>query len=295
MDIDLPPGKYVVAVSGGIDSVVLLDMLTKQPGVKLTVAHFDHGIRPDSHKDLEHVRRLAKSYGLPFVYDHGRLGLGASEAKARHARYEFLHKVRQANGARAIITAHHQDDVLETIILNLLRGTGRRGLHSLKSTDIVKRPLLKVPKSALKAYAMDQGLLWREDSTNADETYLRNYIRKRILPRFGETEREQLLQLAAQAAELNLEIEQQLVNYLHLQPAGTEIDRASFIRLPHSVAREVMALWLRAHTSVELSRQLVERLVAAGKTGRSGTKADIDAGHWLQISRETLALTSRER
>ena len=135
--------------------------------MRLTVAHYDHGIRSDSAEDRRLVQALAREYGLPFVYHSGRLGTGASEAVARQARYGFLHAVRRASAAQAVITAHHQDDVLETAILNLLRGTGRRGLGSLKSTDVVKRPLMAVSKNELLRYAEREGLRWREDSTNS--------------------------------------------------------------------------------------------------------------------------------
>lgn len=295
MKLDIFPGRYVVAVSGGVDSVTLLHMLAPCPGLRLTVAHYDHGIRDDSAEDRLLVQELARKYGLPFVYYTGGLGAGTSEAVARQARYEFLHKVRTVSGAEAVITAHHQDDLLETTILNLLRGTGRRGLSSLNSTDVVKRPLLQVPKNELLRFAEREGLRWREDSTNADERYLRNYIRRRLLPRFAAADREALLQISCRAAELNGEIEQQMAQYLHLQPARNVLDRHEFIMQPHAVSKELMAAWLRANTSVELSRKLLERLVIAAKVGHAGTKADVDGRHWLEVTARHLALRERER
>jgi tRNA(Ile)-lysidine synthetase-like protein len=131
MKIQLPKGRYVVAVSGGVDSVVLLDALSKLPNLELVVAHLDHGIREDSIEDRRFVASLAASYGLVFEYGEGRLGSGASEATAREARYNFLRGVKMKHDAKAIITAHHQDDLIETAILNMLRGTGRKGLTSL--------------------------------------------------------------------------------------------------------------------------------------------------------------------
>jgi tRNA(Ile)-lysidine synthetase-like protein len=259
------------------------------------VAHFDHGIREDSAEDRRLVQALAKKYGLPFVFAEGKLGPAASEATARRARYEFLEKTRRAAKANAVVTAHHQDDLLETVILNLLRGTGRRGLSSLKSTDVIRRPLLHIPKSELLRYAEREGLRWHEDSTNADERYLRNYIRQRILPRFAAKDREALLILSKWAAKQNRAISEQVANYLHLQPGAGALDRHSFIMLPHAVAREVMAEWLLTNTGVELSKKLLERLVVAAKTGRRGSKVDVDAGHWLYISPDKLALWARER
>lgn len=303
MDFDLQPGKYVVAVSGGVDSVVLLHLLTRQAATRqlpsstyrFVVAHFDHGIREDSAEDKKLVQALAAKYGLKFEYAEGKLGPQASEAQAREARYAFLHRVRRTSGAQAIITAHHQDDMLETVILNLLRGTGRRGLSSLKSTDVVKRPLLHVPKKELLRYASREGLKWREDSTNTDKKYLRNYIRKNILPRFAKADREVLLGIIGRAAEMNEQISKEVANYLHLQPAAATLDRHWFVMLPHAVAREIMAEWLLANAATELSKKLLERLTVAAKTGRSGSRVDVDAGHWLHISRDKLALERRER
>lgn len=312
MEVELAPGSYVIAVSGGVDSVVLLDLLAKQyeslvtsrqssvetsdmrletrDRVRLIVAHFDHGIRPDSADDRRLVQQLAKTYGLPFVYGEGRLGAAASEAAARQARYAFLHQTRRSAGARAVITAHHQDDVLETAIINLLRGTGRRGLSALASRPDVVRPLLHQTKQQLLEYAQKQQLNWHEDSTNQDTRYLRNHVRRQLLPRFDSIEKQQLLGLIQQVAATNRLLDTQLVNYLHLQPAARQLDRRRFIQLPHAVAREVMAGWLRHQGIVGFDRRMLERLVVAAKTGRSGSRVDIMHGHWLLIQLDRLTL-----
>ena len=185
MDISLESGTYIVAVSGGVDSIVLLDILKNQTDLNLIVAHFDHGVRTDSELDRQFVEKLSKKINLPFVYESAQLGSAASEEAARSARYAFLERARQAYQARAIVTAHHQDDVLETAIINLLRGTNRRGLSSLTSRPQLARPLLHVSKRDLKAYAQEQGLVWREDSTNSDDSYLRNYVRLHLVPQFS--------------------------------------------------------------------------------------------------------------
>lgn len=295
MNIALEPGKYVVAVSGGVDSVVLLDILRQLPDLKLIVAHFDHGIREDSAADRRHVETLARHYGVPFVFHEGKLGPAASEAVARQARYDFLHHVRQASGARAVVTAHHQDDVLETAILNILRGTGRRGLSSLRSTDIIKRPLLDLTKRQLQAYARAHKLTWREDSTNRDDRYRRNYIRKRIIPRFTIAQRQQLLALCQRQAAVNDELEGHLVNFLHSQPHRQQLQRSAFIGLPHAVAREVLAQWLRSHDIRQFDRRTLERLVVAAKTAQPGAQLDIVNGHRLVVEGPRLALRFADR
>jgi len=295
MDISVQPGTYVVAVSGGVDSMALLDVLRQQPSLKLIVAHFDHGIRHDSRTDRQLVQSVAKQHGLPFVYHEGQLGPDASEDVARKARYEFLRAVQEASKAYAIITAHHHDDALETAILNMLRGTGRKGLSSLHTSHQIHRPLLHVHKSALKKYAADQGLVWREDVTNQDTRYARNYVRTVILPQFSDTQRQMLGGIIKSVAETNTELDKQLLHYLHLQPATTILDRRGFILLPHKVAREVLAAWLRTHGIRNFDTKALERLVVAAKVYAPNTTADIMAGHHLQIYKNHLALQRPDR
>ena len=289
MDAVIPKGgRYVVAVSGGVDSVALLHHLKDQPGLQLTVAHFDHGIRPDSHEDRRLVQMQARAYNLPFVYDQGRLGQGASEAEAREARYKFLRQVQQAVDAQAIITAHHEDDVLETAIINLLRGTGRRGLTSLDSHESLQRPLLHVPKHQLKQYAQANGLVWREDSTNDDPTYLRNYVRHKILPRFDTASRTQLIDIVKNTRQINRELDTHLTEQLNDKTVQGLLDQLWFSQLSHLEAMEVIAHWLRSHNIRGYDRRTLERLVIAAKTARPGTKVDIQQAVWLEVGIDNL-------
>ncbi|HEY5267879.1 MAG TPA: tRNA lysidine(34) synthetase TilS, partial [Candidatus Saccharimonadales bacterium] len=176
----LKPGKYVIAVSGGVDSVVLLDIVSKIKNLELVVAHFDHGIRSDSKLDQQLVRDQARKYGLTYETQSVSLGSSASEQIAREARYKFLKLVQDTHQAKSIITAHHQDDIIETAIFNLLRGTGRRGVTSLNSTDLILRPMLEATKAQIRQYALKHNLVWREDSTNQDLKYKRNLIRSKL-------------------------------------------------------------------------------------------------------------------
>ena len=279
--------------------MALLDMLRRHShgdrAWKLVVAHLDHGIRDDSSEDRRLVRSVAVRHGLPFVYHESRLGQGASEAVAREARYDFLRQVRQASGAGAIITAHHQDDALETAIINILRGSGRKGLTSLSSRADMIRPLLRVPKRDLIAYARDQGLEWREDSTNQDESYLRNYVRHRLLSRFDEAARIRLGQLVEDAAVTNRKIDTLLVKQLRAQPVEGTLDRQWFNHLPHAVAREVLATWLRQHGLRDFDSKTLERLVIAAKVGAAGKTFPIRAGLNMRVRADHLALTRPER
>lgn len=293
MNIKVRPGKYVVAVSGGVDSMVLLDLLRQKPKLELVVAHFDHGIRPDSADDRKLVQRIAKHYGLPFVYARGHLGPKASEALAREARYAFLRKVQDEQGAKAIITAHHQDDMLETAIMNLLRGTGRRGLSSLKSRKDLVRPLLDWTKKGIREYAEEHDLVWAEDSTNDDEHYLRNYIRHNILSRFTKEGREALSRHIKQAGKVNEEIDKLLDKDLDEQPDKNELNRGWYLQLPYAVATEMMAAWLRRNGILQFDRHMIERLAVAAKTAREGKRADVNSQHIVEFTKDKIKLTNR--
>lgn len=290
MKVIVGPGRYVVAVSGGVDSMVLLDVVRQLPGVALVVAHFEHGIREDSDEDRKLVEAVAKKYGLPFVFERGRLGQEASEAEAREARYAFLRRIKEDQGAKAIITAHHQDDLLETAILNVLRGTGRKGLASLQSTGELVRPLLHVPKEGIIAYAKVHGIVWCEDSTNQRDEYLRNYIRLHVMPRLGTAGRKQLFVYIERAEELNSLIDSLLLRDLRVQPSSRELDRQWFTLLPYAVSCEVMAAWLRANDIRQFDKKTIERLVVAAKVSVPGKESDIFAGHLLKVGKKTLQL-----
>lgn len=295
MKIDFKSGKYVAAVSGGVDSVVLLDVLKKLPGMELIVAHFDHGIREDSAEDRRFVQRLADKCGLPFEYAEGRLGSQASEAVARAARYDFLTEVMEKHQAQAIVTAHHEDDALETAIINLLRGTGRKGLSALGTGGKVERPFLHIPKQDIVQYAESHGLEWREDSTNQEEVYLRNYIRRRLLSGFSNQDRQRLLRYIKQSKSTNKKLDELLDNELRRNLDKDDLDRRWFNSLPHAVALEAMAAWLRQQAIRGFDRKTLERLVVAAKTGRPGQRFDVMKGVTMGTEKDSLALTGSER
>lgn len=291
MNISIKPGAYLVAVSGGVDSMVLLDMLAGIPNLVLTVAHFNHGMRSDARSDEQLVRRAAQRYGLSFVCAKGHLGVAASEAQAREARYAFLQEARLLAGAQAIVTAHHQDDSIETALINILRGTGRKGLSSLASTEQLMRPLLSYSKQDILAYATAHSIVWHEDSTNASDAYTRNYIRNHIVPRLGKTGRAELLRYIQRAKVLNDEIETLLAAELCRGARADGISRNWFIQLPYQVSTEIMASWLRAYGIREFDRKTITRLTVLAKVARAGKLVNINAGFLLKVEKTTCRIT----
>lgn len=256
-----------MAVSGGVDSIVLLDMLSRVPGHEIVVAHFDHGIREDSSQDATFVGELAARHGFVFETAREELGSEASEEKARERRYAFLRRVAKKYGGR-IVTAHHADDAIETIAINIHRGTGWRGLAVLDS-DIV-RPLLQSTKADLLTYAQHRGLTWREDSTNASDAYLRNRLR-RALVSLGAAEKQSLLWLRSQQLERKRQIDEEVSR---LVGPGPDYSRYFFTHIPESVAIEC----LRYITKTKLTRPQLVRMLLAIKVAQPGTICHAGAG-----------------
>lgn len=210
--------KIVIGVSGGIDSIVLLDalsILSKKNGYTLAVAHLNHQIRStEAHEDEKFVVSLANSYGwlcyvhkvnVPHLARQKKVNL---ENFARQARYDFFRRVCQSFNSDFIATAHTMDDQAETVLLNLIRGTGIRGLRGIdarrkiSSKTTLIRPLLIFRRDEIVEYTHRRNLKWREDSTNLLEEYSRNKIRLQLLPLLKESFNPQIVRTLARTSEI---------------------------------------------------------------------------------------------
>ncbi|MCS7197895.1 MAG: tRNA lysidine(34) synthetase TilS [Candidatus Bipolaricaulota bacterium] len=188
--------RVLVAVSGGVDSVVLLHVLQelkKELKLSLAVAHFDHGIRPDSAQDAEFVSKLARSLRLKLYTERADVPAYAQahklslEVAARELRYQFLEKIAQAHKFNKIALGHTLNDQAETLLMRLLRGSGLEGLAGIppvRSSEHCQyiRPLIECSRQQIEAYAKTHKLRWREDPTNYDTRILRNKIRHELIP-----------------------------------------------------------------------------------------------------------------
>lgn len=285
----IKPGRYIVAVSGGVDSMALLDILLKQPQIELIVAHFDHGIRAESQQDRTFVQNYSMSHNLKFEFKRAELGVNASEEQARNARYNFLRQTCKNHNADSIVMAHHQDDLLETAIINLLRGTGRHGLTSLNSHDQLLRPMLKLTKDQIIRYAKEQNLVWVEDCTNQDNKYLRNHIRHNIVEKIDKPTRKKLLSIIVRHYNINQQIDIQL-NYLlkrYCTPGPTKnstlLPRHLLIMLPHNVAYELLQMWLKSATGSGVVKIVANHALLFAKTAKPHKKFELNKKYQLRI------------
>jgi len=190
LDVQMP---YLVAVSGGIDSVVLAHLLQRY-GFKIVIAHCNFQLRGvASDADEAFVINYAMQLGVPVhtkVFDTvaymDEMGISLQMA-ARELRYSWFEELNSSLGAHGVLVAHHADDQIETVILNLLRGTGIEGIYGMSSKrDFIRRPLLPFSRQEIVGYLEENRLEWREDSSNEKTIYKRNFVRHKLLPLFLE-------------------------------------------------------------------------------------------------------------
>jgi tRNA(Ile)-lysidine synthase len=293
------PGGAIVAVSGGADSVALLDLMHEvaaEWGLSLTVAHADHGIQADSRSVGRAVGELAARLGLTF--ELGELGLGpdASETLARRARYRWLREVQRRRGARYLVTAHHQDDQVETVLLRALRGSGLAGLAGIpaRGRGGLVRPLLPFARVELATHAAARGLPVHDDPANRDPRHARSWARAVLLPllveRFGAGVQGDVLRLGRHAAwerrawDRALELVPDLS--LRVGDAGFDVARGALARYDATLAAALLGAAAR-RAGLVLGPTRARRLAAfAGKP--SGRRMQLPGGWLAEIAFERL-------
>jgi tRNA(ile)-lysidine synthetase len=218
--------KKILAVSGGIDSMVLLERFFRDEPENIVVAHFNHGTRTSADLDEQFVFSRCKELKVPFETMKIMLGEGVSEELARQKRYDFLYHVANKYGGE-IYTAHHLDDLIESIAINLIRGTGWRGLTPF-SDNRIHRPFIErgFYKTDILRFAAENKVLFREDPTNSTDDYLRNRVRSRLLI-MSRVEKKRLIDFYKRQAIIRHEVEElcgSLFNFLLIKDSSHEIN-----------------------------------------------------------------------
>ena len=274
----LPPGSRVLcAVSGGADSVCLLDLVRRLEDVECVCAHYDHGLRgEESRRDAEFVEDLCRQWGIELISGAGNVAAHAKatgqsiETAARELRYTFLAEAAEQCGADRIATAHNLNDNVETVLFHMARGTGLRGLTGIppRRGNIV-RPLLGVSRTAIEAYLAERGIPHVEDATNASDDYARNYARHHILPAMEKLHGGALENIGRMAENLS-EDEAFLTSLAEEWLAGQrpgELSAEGLRALPRPVAVRALRLWLGEELSRERTQAVLE-LCGAGPSAR---------------------------
>lgn len=314
--------SILVAVSGGNDSVCLLALLERlapQMGLRLAVGHVDHGLRADeSSADARFVAAQAKALELPFAQrevEPQRLREGVSsrtrptlQEAARQLRYEALRSLADELAVEFIATAHHADDQAETVLLRVLRGCGPEGLGGIPEVSPdgrVVRPLLTVARSELEAYRAEQGLAFREDSSNARDDYARNRLRHHWIPQLERDFNPSLLRTVASLAEAQRRdgewiesiVAQEFDRLVELRGGDAGewvIMQGGWDELPEALARRVVKRLLeRAGAGRDTTRSHILRVLAflgRGKDTTPGTAIELPGGLRLRSERDAFRL-----
>jgi len=285
----------IVGVSGGVDSVVLLDLLQRSGFEQLIVAHFHHGLRGrEADRDAEFVRDLAESCGAKFVLGRGNPRLRARKVKAsleeaaRELRREFFVLAAQKHGSAIVFLAHHAGDAAETMLFHLARGGGRRGLGSLRAeADLVEglvivRPLLAFTRAEIHAHAKARKLRWREDKSNRTAEFTRNRLRYKVLPVLARAVGHDPVPVMARAGEI-LAAEDEWMESLVADEAGApQLDVRAFRRKPVAHQRRLIRAWLRQRLAKDIDFETIARAREVALADDQPAKTNLPGGHYLR-------------
>ena len=295
----IPPGRRIlVAVSGGADSMCLLEVLRKlqeRAQLEIRVLHVHHGLRESAEDDLQYVAEYCKEAGIPFqavrVDAAGYAaanGLSVEEA-ARHLRYEALEKAAKEWDTQAdhsecrIAVAHHIEDQSETVLFNLVRGsrlTGLRGMLPVNGRII--RPLLCCSREEIESYLMEHGITWREDETNEDVRYSRNLIRKQVMPlllTINKGAREHIMRAAEEAAEAESYLAGETERALERCCAQGRSGKQAKSGVESSDNKQAEEIVIHIPSLLEEPLLLQRRVVYAAIAEASGRKKDLQDVH----------------
>jgi len=303
----LAPGtRVVVAVSGGSDSVALLRLLCslrESSHLDVVCAHFNHQLRgAESDVDEAFVRELADSLNVPCETGSDNVGAYASERHlsleeaARELRLRFLRMTALKTGAACIATAHTRDDQAETVLFRLLKGTGLRGMSGMAPrTGMFIHPLLAVSKEQLQGWLRVQGFAWRDDLSNTDERYERNFIRTSVIPliesRFpaAKTAIARTANIARAACELFERQTEQVTDNIEILEAGDgkhpgalRLARAALASLPDPLLQYALEE-IFATSGIGPSFERLTRSTQAIRNGRTGIRITLDDRVTLEV------------
>jgi tRNA(Ile)-lysidine synthase len=286
--------RLVLAVSGGRDSMTLLDAVARErtPSHLVVVATVDHGTGPWASEAAAMVMAEASRRGLP-VRSALLAARVAAEAAWREVRWRFLRSVAERERA-VIVTAHTRDDQVETVVMRLLRGAGARGLAGLLAPSDIRRPLLAHPRSAIERYVRERGVAFVDDPSNRSRSYLRNRVRLDILPALRRVHpgfEAELLHLAERAATIRRALDD-VAATLVTPPGpgqGWAIDAGALAPLDDASLR---ALWpaFAGRAGVVLDRRGTERMARFTREARIGARAPVSGGFEVVRERQVFRL-----
>ena len=290
-------GRVVLAVSGGLDSMSLLDAASRViVADQIVVATFDHGTGEPARAAVSLVRARAAELGV--ACESGRASRSLrSEGELRDARWAFLRDVARRHKG-VIATAHTADDHIETVLMRVLRGAGARGLAGLQATGGPLRPFLEISRAELEAYARGRKLRWIQDPSNESPIFLRNRVRHDLLPALRSVRPalpEELLRISRDAALWRRDVDAFVAAHLPVRssPAMRSFD-VSVAPLAGMSSAELSILWpaIGANFGLILDRRGISRLADFTLDGRVGSRIQLSGGWSVIRSRDGLTFSA---
>lgn len=270
----------LLAFSGGADSSALLHILAedaKANGFKLSVAHFHHGIRgEEADRDAEFCKKEAEKYGAEFYLGKADIPSLAKEngtsleAEARAQRYAFLEKIMRENNIPILVTAHHADDLIESVLMHIIRGSGITGLkgivpcRSFADDLFIVRPILNATKSDITDYCEGNKIEFVNDSTNSDKSYLRNHIRSDVTPKLYELQPslpEMFSRLSQSATEADSFIDSVAQRFISRECNDNGIPIDSLLALHSALQAKVISLYFEKMCHATLERVHINAII----------------------------------
>lgn len=279
----------VVGVSGGPDSVALISILRALSydfNLRLSVAHFNHHLRKESQQDENFVKDLSRKLNLPFIrgeWKHSRIcKKGSLEDLARQERIKFFVNAAKVKGAKTIALGHHRDDLAETVLMRILRGTGLQGLRAILPKRNIQgftfiRPLLGVSRKEIESYLKKNRLSFRVDATNKKTDFFRNKLRLKLLPLLEREYQNNIREVLANLSETIT------VDYDYLNSQA----RALFSRLKKSPSAKIIQFSLRGFQKEHLAMQRL--LIRLSVEYLKGDTNRLTFKHWKEIEDLILA------
>jgi len=303
----LPKEKIVVAVSGGADSVCLLEILLKlkdELGCEISVCHFNHRLRGKaSDRDEETVAQLCKEKNLECSIGRAeRAGQYKSEDKAREARYLFFEKILEEGSGDKIALAHHQNDSAETVLMRLIRGTGLRGLCSIPaSRQKFIRPFLNISRTEIEQYLVALDIPYSTDETNLDTKFLRNKVRLELLPFLMQLNPNIVATLAETARSITRDYtyiaesaEEELAKIAKIRENSIEINSTSWRKLSESQRKMTLRRALARLSSdlIDLTAVQIDEVEEMLMRGKGGKYKLLPRSLRVELSRGRIILSN---
>ncbi|MDA3911187.1 MAG: tRNA lysidine(34) synthetase TilS [Bacteroidales bacterium] len=303
LEPDVKQRKFVLAVSGGADSMAMLSLAHKH-GLKAIVAHCNFNLRGDeSDEDEMFVRTWAERFSYDIkvarfqTKDYAKQHGISIQMAARDLRYDWFESLRRQTACDYVILAHHRDDLVETMLINLTRGTGIKGLTGMQVRNgYLLRPMLNLSRQEIEVYLKEENLDFREDSSNAETKYLRNHIRHRVIPAFQEAAPDFMQRMTDNAARFreNSDLLEHFLSFMKASICFRHENGDMMIDIKHPLVNE-MALFELLQT-YGFHRAQIADLYASDLSGKHVMSTDYmllsDRDQWILRERQNETFTS---